>query len=124
MDDVLDVDERAAQGAYNQALFREVNERIRALVVDPRASQAFGRGPAAEPEWVCECANTGCMQRIAISNEEYVAVRTDAAQFLVAPGDGHVFGDIEDVTDRRDAYWIVEKTGTARAVAQELAEWV
>ena len=123
MNDVFAVEERAAQGAYNQALFREVNERIRALVADPRASEAFGRGPA-EPDWVCECANTGCMQRIAISNEEYVAVRADAAHFLVAPGDDHVFADIEEVANRRDAYWIVEKTGTARAVAHELVEWV
>jgi hypothetical protein len=120
MQDVLDVDERAAQGAYNQALFREVNERVRVLLADPRASHTFGPVPA-EPDWVCECANTACMQRIAISSDEYLTVRADGARFLVAPGEDHVFADIEAVTDRHAAYWIVEKTGTARAVAKELA---
>ena len=121
MNDVFEVGERAAQGAYNQALFREVNERLRAVFEDPRASRAFGAG-AADPEWVCECANTGCMQRIELSHGEYLGVRADPARFLVAPGDDHVFADIELVAARQPAYWIVEKTGTARAVAEELVD--
>jgi hypothetical protein len=120
MNDVFDVDERAAQGAYNQALFREVNERIRAVLDDPRASPVFGVAPE-EPDWVCECANAGCMQRVAMSSDEYMAVRADSARFLVAPADVHVFADIEDVAERLVAYWIVEKTGKARLVAQDLA---
>jgi hypothetical protein len=61
------------------------------------------------------------MQRITISSGEYRAIRVDPARFLVAAGDAHVFLDIEEVTERRGDYWVVEKTGDARAVAEELA---
>jgi hypothetical protein len=120
MNDVSNVDERAEQGAYNQALFRQVNERIRAILSDPSVSHEFG-AVASDPDWVCECANVGCMQRIAISDHEYALIRSESARFLVVAEDAHVFLDIEDVVERRDTYWIVEKTGDARVVAEELA---
>jgi hypothetical protein len=123
MSDVYASGDRAAEGAYNQAMFRAVNERIRAILDDPLVSSAFG-SIELDPEWVCECANPGCMQRVAIRNDAYLAIRRHPARFLVFAGDGHVFFDIEEVTERHATYWIVEKTGRARSVAQEFAETI
>ncbi len=120
MSDDYVVRDRATEGAYNQALFRVVNERLREILDDPLLSQEFGPGPS-DPDWVCECANVGCMHRVSITSGEYAAIRSDPARFLVAAGDEHVFLDIEEITQRNDAYWVVETTGHARTVAQELA---
>src|SRR4051812_16710500 len=46
-------DSRAQKGAHNQALIREVNERIEKVADD-----------AAHPEFLCECADTNCVETI------------------------------------------------------------
>ena len=71
-------------------------------------------------EWICECADDTCVQQIELSAAEYESVRLDGTHFLVAPGDGHVFLDVESVTERNDRYWVVEKFGTAGTEADRL----
>jgi hypothetical protein len=64
--------------------------------------------------WICECANDTCLQHIEMTSSEDEAVRQDGARFFVAPRDEHVWPDIEQVIERNDRYWIVEKTGHAQ----------
>jgi hypothetical protein len=45
----------------NQQLFREMNERIHEV-----SSTLDGAGPG-EADFVCECANTGCTDRVTLA---------------------------------------------------------
>ena len=106
-----DVHDRQTRAARNQSLFREINERIKDVNDSFSAVTETG-------EWICECANDTCVERIEMSVNEYEAVRADGARFFVAPGDEHVWPEAEKVTDRNDRYWIVEKFGQAAALAK------
>jgi hypothetical protein len=99
-----------SRAAKKQSLFREINERVKQL--NEGFSMVLPVG-----EWICECADDTCVERIELSAAEYEAVRNDGTHFLVAPGDEHVFLDVELVTERNDRYWIVEKFGTAGEMA-------
>jgi hypothetical protein len=99
-------DGRPARAARNQLLFREINERVRDL--NEGFSLVLPLG-----EWVCECADHLCAERIALSADEYDGIRRHGARFVVAPGDAHVWADVEQVTERTDRYWVVETIGEA-----------
>ena len=103
-----DRDERAAR---NQSLFREINERIESL------NEGFGPRSTSE-EWICECANDTCTERVAMAIVEYEAVRQNGATFFVAPSGEHVWADVEKVIMRSDRYWIVEKFGDSGKLAE------
>jgi hypothetical protein len=103
-------EERAARGARSQCLFRDVNERVKEI------NHAFGT-VIVLGDWMCECADDECTERIALTHEEYEAVRADARRFAVAPSDDHVFHEIEDVVERMERYWVVEKSGKAGELA-------
>ena len=102
---------RGERAAANQTLFREINERVKEL--NERFSLVIPLG-----EWICECANDTCTDRVAMSTEEYEKIRSDGARFFVAPSDEHVWADVERVTDRNNRYWIVEKIGHAGELAK------
>jgi hypothetical protein len=55
------MDERRERLAKNEALFREVNERIQEI------GRAVGVQPDEELEMVCECSNAGCTERMTMS---------------------------------------------------------
>jgi hypothetical protein len=110
---------RAERAAHNQSLFRSVNEQIKDLNRELGLSSDFGPPPPVR-EWVCECANSSCMERIPLSQEEYAAVRTNGHRFLIAPDQAHVFPDVEEVTERHETYWVVEKIGAAREISERL----
>ena len=89
----------------NEALFREVNERIAQL-----DRETFHGWRAADDllEVFCECgAARGCDQRLAMTIIEYERVRAQDDRFAVAPG--HETGTIERVVERTDRYLIVDK---------------
>jgi hypothetical protein len=98
--------DRHVRAAENQALFREVNERVRDLNDSFSELSAIG-------DWVCECANTACSERIQLSVVEYEAARAVSDQFLVLPAKEHVFLDVEAVIEQNDRYWVVKKLGEA-----------
>ena len=101
----------AARAARNESVFRELNEQLEAASTgDPMVARGF----------VCECADISCTEVLALSLEEYAAVRKDSQRFIVAPEDSHVTPTIERVVERRDAYWVVEKLGVAGEVADQL----
>jgi hypothetical protein len=108
---VEDRRDREARAAKNQAAFRELNERLKAL------SEAFSLGIPVR-DWICECANDTCTERIEMSTAEYEAVRQAGTGFFVAPSDEHLWPDIEQTIERNDRYWIVEKLGDAGRLAE------
>ncbi|MBD0330873.1 MAG: hypothetical protein ICV64_12315 [Thermoleophilia bacterium] len=100
----------------NEALFREVNQRIREL------NEAFETSGAGElTDFVCECSLEGCREYVRLTLAEYEEVRTSAARFLVAPG--HQWTpESEREVGRHERYWVVEKLGAAREVAEREAD--
>ena len=94
----------------NEAVFREVNERIEDL------AESFD--VASQPlDLVCECGDPTCVARITMTWGEYERVRSDGQLFAVAPG--HETGEIERVAERRDGYDIVvKKRGAPERIAE------
>lgn len=100
--------DREQQLAETEALFREVNEGIAA---------AAERFDADEAEFVCECSDSGCADRLDVPLAEYERVRSEATHFLLAPG--HEAAGLERVVRRRRGYWVVEKMErTMRRIAR------
>ena len=94
------MDERKRRIGLNEAAFRAVNEQIDSL------SSRFGLGSDAL-EFVCECGNPGCADRILLTRDEYMRVREDSRRFAVVPG--HEIEDTEEVVDENDGYLVVQK---------------
>ena len=101
-------DERLAQ---NEALFRGVNERIRDI------ADRHGSDPHIY-EFLCECSDPSCVERVTLSLDEYEAVRADGAWFVLA--EGHADATIEKVVDAAPDHVVVEKVGVAGKVARAL----
>jgi hypothetical protein len=91
----------------NQALFREVNERVKKI-----SDEFTTYGPMS---FVCECSHTDCDTQLELSPEEYEQVRARPTHFLIAPG--HEISDIEVVVDVRGDYAVVEKVEAGGAFA-------
>ena len=104
-----DVRDRQKRAAHNQSLFREVNERVKDV------NDSFHIFTSLS-DWVCECAEDSCTQRIEMSVRDYEHVRAGGARFFVAPE--HVWTDVELVVERRDTYWIVEKIELGAKIAE------
>ena len=107
MSESSDIEMRRERAAKNQALFREVNERIEELS-KPAYSRAF----------ICECCNVECNQTLAITIEEYERMRSDGNRFAVLPG--HEDRDVEDVVEATERYLIVAKLGSGGTLAEQL----
>ena len=96
----------------NEALFREVNERVADL------NEAFE--PLTEyGSWVCECAKENCVERCDLTMAEYGGVRADPTHFLIVPSREHFFPETETLVLQSERYWVVEKIGVAAAVARQ-----
>ena len=93
----------------NEALFREVNERIDQLHDD--------LGEVSKFEIVCECGSAGCTERFQIGNDDYEALRADVHRFAVVPG--HERPGLERIVERSAGYLVVEKTDPDAAEAAE-----
>jgi hypothetical protein len=93
----------------NEALFREVNERIDRLQVDFGGPNTF--------DIVCECGRASCTERFSITSDAYRAVREDVHRFAVVPG--HERPELERTIDKQAGYLVVEKTDPDAAEAAE-----
>jgi hypothetical protein len=94
----------------NEAVFREVNERIENL------AETFELKD--EPlDLVCECGDAACVRRISMTRAEYEQLRSEPHQFAVHPG--HEYPDVEEVVDRRKGYDIVSKN---EGIPEKIAE--
>lgn len=104
-------EQRARRLGLNEAIFREVNERLEQLATSTV-------GVADLLDLVCECANSTCTERIRVEWEDYEAARANGATFLVA--EGHVIPEIERVLQKRAGYDLIEKSpGGPREVAEQ-----
>jgi hypothetical protein len=97
--------------AMNEALFRDVNERIREI------SDTFGQRDATY-DFLCECSDPECAERVVLTAAQYEHVRADSTRFVVAKG--HAMPEIESVVEQAKDHVIVEKDGTAADVAIHL----
>jgi len=106
------VNERLHRIGRNEAVFREVNERIEQVTESLHAtSEVLGI--------LCECGDDSCTAQIDVSVAEYERVRSDSALFFVCPG--HEIPDVEDVVEHHDEYDVVrKKPGEAEEVAEAL----
>ena len=94
------MDARQTRIGENEALFRQVNERVKQLNVGFSAVLEHG-------EFVCECGDEKCTERVRLTPEEYERVRADPTHFVVKPG--HVAPDVEDVVYENERYQVVRK---------------
>ena len=106
-------DERAVRAARNQALYREINERVEAINAAFDSVLPLG-------DWICECADNTCMERLSLTHEEYETLRASGRRFAVRPHDDHVVAEVEDIVERNERYWVVEKKGVAAEIAEEV----
>jgi hypothetical protein len=100
------VEKRHERLAINEALSREVNERVAAL--DEQAVSMWAAPSELLFEFLCECSvDGGCEARVELTLEEYERVRVQDDRFAVAPG--HESDQIEHVIERSDRFLIVDK---------------
>jgi hypothetical protein len=81
--------DRELRVAHTEALFRDVNERI---------AESADRFNAGDAEFVCECADPACAERIPATLNQYEEVRSDGTHFMLAPG--HELPELERVVRR------------------------
>jgi hypothetical protein len=103
----------AQRAARNEALFRSINEEIRA------ASEVAYSGGDVVHDFVCECASETCTTPLRLTLREYDEVREHRRRFVVAPG--HDEPGLERVVREGATATVVEKYGHAGDVAEETA---
>jgi|SRR5581483_1705440 len=102
--------ESAERLAKNEAFFRQVNERIKDV------AETF-HGPDSY-EFLCECADASCTERIELGRDQYEWVRAKPARFVLAAG--HAAPEIEHVVEEDESHVVVEKLGVAGQIAAQL----
>ena len=89
--------------AANEVRFREINEGAQ----PQRESRGEGR-------FVCECADRSCMIWIEVDPATYARVRQNPLHFIIAAG--HEIPDVEQVVERGDGYFVVQKPLSVRHI--------
>ena len=87
---------RAERMGKNEALFREVNERIREIT-----------SYDGDVEFLCECGDAACAQAIGMRLGEYEALRAEPTHFVIVPR--HEASDVERVIEENERFAVVEK---------------
>ncbi len=102
----------ATRIAENEALFRDVNERIKDITAGQRL-------PGREDLWefLCECGDEDCVERIHLTVDEYERVRSNPRHFAAVRG--HELPRVERVVDSTDRFVVLEKLGEGATVAEE-----
>jgi hypothetical protein len=92
--------------ARTEALFRDVNERI------AESAEGFD---AEHADFVCECGDQTCTERIPASLDEYERARTDGTHFIVRPG--HEDQRVERIVERDGKRLAIVEKFQARVAA-------
>ena len=108
------MDDRERRLAQNEALFREVNERV--SEVNAHWTDSGVGAPTFDV--ICECARESCAETFSVTRPGYEAVRADPARFLVLPG--HELTEVERVVEDHETYIVVEKTGESKPYVERL----
>jgi hypothetical protein len=98
------MNERSLKIAKAEALYRDVNERI---------AETSKRFDSDEAEFMCECGDPGCAERLEVPLDEYERIRSNATTFLLDPE--HVEPEVERVVRERPGYAVVRKVDEAVA---------
>lgn len=106
------MESRERRAGENEALYREVNERVLEL------EERFGLDRRTVA-FICECSRLACSERIELTPEEYESVRASPTRFVLLPG--HEDTTIERILERTERFVVVEKLpgGPAEAAARE-----
>ena len=106
------MDERAKRIGRNEALFREVNERIERVTEALQVtSETIGI--------LCECGNPSCTQTIEVPLREYERIRGESELFFVCMG--HEEPDVEEIVEEHGNFGVVRKDpGPAAEMARKL----
>jgi len=96
------VDGRDERIARNEALLREVNERIHDVGTGLQVLPDNG-----ELDFRCECGRPDCDVLVHLLAGDYERVRADNDRFVVFPG--HEDANIERVVERSEGYCVVDK---------------
>ena len=105
--------DRLSRVGRNEALFREVNERVREVVSEQPSARS-------EMNILCECGTPDCTTEIPIAPSDYEDLRREATLFAVVPG--HIAKDVEQVVEHHDEYDVVRKyAGPAAKIAEVTA---
>jgi hypothetical protein len=84
--------------ARNEALFREVNERVR---------EVGERAGLDMIDFICECGDADCTAAVSLTESEYEQIRADPLLFAILPG--HAMPEVEDVVSKGDRFQVVRK---------------
>jgi hypothetical protein len=106
--------DRLEQQSRNEALLREVNERI--ADVDKSAEEHNFAPEESLFEFLCECGSSDgeagrCEERVLMTINEYDQVRSQDDRFVVSPG--HESDWLECVAARTDRFVVVDKRAEA-----------
>ena len=94
--------------AENEILFRQVNEGVE------ESASRHGDDDHVY-DFYCECANADCTMHVHVTLAVYEEVRASGRRFVVLPG--HDLPEVEDVVERNEGFWVIEKQGEAGALA-------
>ena len=98
--------------ARNDALFREANEGIEEAATKYDVLEQI--------PFICECADEHCRELLVLSMDQYEEIRGNPRHFLNAPGHVRAAHGAAEVVADRGRYEIVEKTGYAGDIVEEL----
>ncbi len=97
--------------AKNEALFRDVNEKVREI------DNAHGGATSELAEFLCECGNADCLERVPMTLHEYERIRSNPVHFAFLAG--HENPEVERIVERTDRYVVVEKVAGERDIGRE-----
>jgi hypothetical protein len=110
------MDERLERQARNEALVREVNERMEAL--DREAAGSGAVEGVRTFGFHCECGRgDGCSEMVWMTLEEYEVVRAEDDRFALAPG--HETDGLEHVVDGNERFVVVDKVDEAEPLVTD-----
>jgi hypothetical protein len=95
--------------ARTEAVFRSINERIRELGL------RFG---SDELEFICECADETCTERVRLTLDQYEHIRALSTRFVVVTGH-EATPLVERVVFSNPQFAIVNKVGLAAQIVAE-----
>ena len=87
-----------AQLIRTESLFREVNEAVQVY---------FRVADHTEGQFVCECSDPTCVDKLRLTRGEYADIRGHPTRFFVVPG--HEMDVVDRVVARDLAFTTVEK---------------
>jgi hypothetical protein len=105
------VEEREERVGRNEALFRQVNERLKEI------GDSFSL-VTESADFVCECGTASCAEPIRLTLDAYERIRSDPELFFIVPG--HELNGVESVVESNEAYDVVRKhVGAPAQLARE-----